>query len=445
MESQRRVVVLDGSNIVSMIADEEGTDGRILLSAIEFYENLGYTVIPVMDGGTIGYMKKNNHPGAKTLGGMARNESIRTLSDGADEGIIQIALRRDGWIVTYDTFSHGKKDKDGNTIPPERERYPDWDWDDIDERTRGTEKISDGRVFSRRHWKVDDTDFHDPSMPKAPKELLSSEYTEFRRDLQLATRKIDRMLVFLDEADPAELTKVMTRKILKIRKEITEVKRMVPTTQLPEDTTIDKLLVAECKQLINLINDIDEEANLTLSGRKDELKARIKEYTAKARVHRAQLEAEENTRLKAIREEKEAAEEAGMTLSKYRKSQRMKKHLELQKERKEKRKERNKEKKKEKAEREGAREQSYRADWDIVLNIAEDEFVGIVIGAIEEAIGHKLEASAKVSLDNENRLVNFESPLDKEDREFLIKNHYAWRQRLSQELGLENSIRVIIL
>ncbi len=426
MESQRRAVVLDGSNIVASTADADGTDGRILLSAIEFYESLGYTVIPVMASSTIGYMKKNNHPGAQTLAVMARNKSIRTFSDGDDEGIIQIALRRNGWIVTYDTFSHGKKDKEGNKIPPEREKYPEWDWDDIDERTRGTEKLSDGRVFSQKHWKVDGIDFHDPMMPKAPKELLSSEYSEFRRDLQVATRRIDRILVFLGEAEPDELTKVMTRKIVTIRKEITEVGEMIPTTQLPEDTTVDKLLVAECKQLINLINDIDEEANLTLSGRKDELKVRIKEYTAKARVHRAQLEAEENTRLKAKREEREAAEEAGMTLGKYRRSQKKKE-------------------KRKKEERVDAREPSYRADWDIVLNIAEDEFFGIVIGAIEEAIGHKLEASAKVSLDNESRLVNFESSLDKEDREFLIKNHYVWRQRLSQELGLENTIRVIIL
>ena len=199
MESQWRAVVLDGSNIVAQTADADGTDGRILLSAIEFYENLGYTVIPVMASRTIGYMKKNNHPGAQTLAAMARVKSIRTFSDGDDEGIIQIALRRNGWIVTYDTFSHGKKDKEGNKIPPEREKYPEWDWDDIDERTRGTEKRSDGRVFSHKHWKVDGIDFHDPTMQKAPKELLSSEYTEFRRDLQGATRRIDRILVFLEE------------------------------------------------------------------------------------------------------------------------------------------------------------------------------------------------------------------------------------------------------
>ena len=74
------------------------------------------------------------------------------------------------------------------------------DWDDIDERTRGTEKPFDGRVVSKKHWKVDGIDFHDPLMPKAPKELLSDEYTQVRRDLQVAN-KFDRISVFLGEAE----------------------------------------------------------------------------------------------------------------------------------------------------------------------------------------------------------------------------------------------------
>ena len=431
MDKQRRAVVLDGSNIVSSTADIDGTDGRILLSAIEFYESLGYTVIPVMASGTIGYMKKNNHPGAQTLAVMAGNKSIVTFSDGDDEGIIQIALRRNGWIVTYDTFSHGKKDKEGNKIPPEREKYPEGDWDDIDDRTRGTEKLPDGRVVSKKHWKVDGIDFHDPLMPKAPKELLSSEYTQFRRDLQVATRSFDRMTVFLIEAETGVLNKAMKKEIKNIRKSITKLNMMILTTQLPDDASVDKLLVTECKQLINLINDTDQKANLTLSGRKDELKARIKEYTAKARVHRAQLEAKENTRLNAKREKKEAAREAGMKLKTYRRSQKRKKDDEKLAAK--------------KTGEKDALERSYRADWDIVGNIPEDEFFTIVIGVIEEAIMHKLATPAWVSLDNESCLVNFESSLDKEDREFLIKNHRVWRQRLSQVLGLENMIRVIIL
>jgi len=435
-KSQRRTVVLDGSNIVSQTADDEGTDGRILLSAIEFYESLGYTVIPVMASRTIGYMKKNNHPGSQTLGIMARNKEIRTFSDGDDEGIIQIALRRNGWIVTYDTFSHGKKDKEGNKIPPERERYPEWDWDDIDERTRGTEKLSDGRVFSHKHWKVDGTDYHDPLMPKAPKEPLSSEYTEFRRDLQVATRRIDRILVFLGEAEPEELTKVMTRKVMKIRKEITKVRGMIPTAQLPEDTTVDKLLVAECKQLINLINDIDEEANLTLSGRKDELKARIKEYTAKARAHRAQLEAEENTRLKGKREEREAAEEAGMTLTKYRRSQRNKAKAEDRKKAKKAKAKDRKKAKKAKA------EDRKKAKRKILEEISADEISSIVISTFKEILGDDFKGDLEVSLDIENFEIKCKpsSRSYKRKRILIGKDGSTIKQvvkQISEKLGLD--------
>ena len=375
-KSQRRTVVLDGSNIVARSKEHEN-DGRILLSAIECYENLGYTVIPVMKFGTLGRMKKNKAPGIRTILSMAARDEIKTPKKNDDEGVIQIALKRDGWIVTYDTFSREKTDKDGNPIPPPREEFPTWPWDDIDDRTRGTKRGSDGRYYSRHDWYVDGTDFHDDTMQKAPKELLSSEYTEFRRDLQVATRRIDRISVFLDEADPEELTKLMSRKIRNIRKKITEVMRMIPTAQLPEDTTVDKLLVAECKQLINLINDIDEEANLTLSGRRDELRARIKEYTAKARVHRAQLEAEENTRLEAKREEREAAEEAGMTLTKYRRSQRNKAKAE-------------------------DRKKAKKAKGKILEEKSADEISSIVISSFEEILGDDFKGDLEVSLDIEN-------------------------------------------
>ena len=270
MDTQRRFVILDGSNIVSQTKDANRTDGRILLSAIEFYEALGYTVIPVMYSGTIGYMKKNNHTGAETLAKMAKSKSIITFTEGDDEGVIQIGLRRNGWIVTYDTFSHAKKDKAGNKIPPEREKYTHWDWDDIDERTRGTEKLSDGRVVSKKHWKVDGIDFHDPLMPKAPKELLSDEYTQVRRDLQVANRRFDRISVFLGEAETGELNKAMKKEMRKIRGSMTRLSRMIPVNQLPKDATIDNLLASECKQLIRLINQIDENANLALSGNVNE-------------------------------------------------------------------------------------------------------------------------------------------------------------------------------
>ena len=421
MESQRRAVVLDGSNIVAR-GEEHDNDGRILLSAIEFYESLGYTVIPVMAGGTLGYMKKNKHPGVKTLVTMARNKEIRTFSDGDDEGFIQIALRRDGWIVTYDTFSHGKKDKDGNAIPSEREKYPDWDWDDIDERTRGTEKISDGRVFSQKHWKVDGTDFHDPSMPKAPKQLLPDEYAEFRRDLQEVRRRTSRITTFLEEAEPGELTKLMLSKVSRIHSEFAKVMKMIPASQLPDDAAVDKLLVAECKQLIKLFNDTDEEANLTLSGNRGELRARIKEYAVKARGQRRQAEAEMESHLKTKQKEREAAEEADMTLNKYRISLRRK------------------EKKKEKAE---DREKAKEAKRKILEGKSADEISGIVISAFKEILGDEFKGDLSVSLDIENLEINCEIPsrLSKKRKRILIGKGASTIQQVvkqtSEKLGID--------
>lgn len=417
-KSQRRTVVLDGSNIVGNAAD--GNDGRILVSAIEYYENLGFNVIPVMKSGTIGRMKAKKEPGFGAILNMAKSKELRTPRKNDDEGVIQIALKRDGWIVTHDTFSREKTDKDGNTIPPEREKYPDWPWDDIDERTRGTERGSDGRIFSGHHWYVDGTDFHDDTMQKAPKELLSSEYTEFRRDLQVVTRRIDRITVFLAEAEPGELTKLMSKKVSKIRKEITKVMEMIPASHLPEDAAVDKFLVAECKQLIKLINDIDEEAKLTLSGTKDELRARIKEYTAKARVHRAQLEAEENTRLEAKRAEKEAAEEAGISLSKYRKSQR----------------------KKAKAEgREKAKEATLEKKRKILEGKTADEISSIVNGSFEEILGDDFKGDLSVSLDIKDLQINCKSSLGRKRNRILIgKSGSTIKQvakQISEKLGLD--------
>ena len=130
--------------------------------------------------------------------------------------------------------------------------------------------LSDGRVVSKKHWKVDGIDFHDPLMPKAPKELLSDEYTQVRRDLQVANRRFDRISVFLGEAETGELNKAMKKEMRKIRGSMTKLSRMIPVNQLPKDATIDNLLASECKQLIRLINQIDENANLALSGNVNE-------------------------------------------------------------------------------------------------------------------------------------------------------------------------------
>ena len=70
-----------------------------------------------MKHGTLRRMRENKAPGARTILSMAKRDEIKTPRKNDDEGVIQIALKRDGWIVTHDTFSREKTDKDGNTIP----------------------------------------------------------------------------------------------------------------------------------------------------------------------------------------------------------------------------------------------------------------------------------------------------------------------------------------
>ena len=427
-KSQCRTVVLDGSNIIS--SGGNGADGRILCSAIEFYENLGYIVIPVMALRTIGHMLMNKRPGSHVIARMKKNNEIRTFAVDDDVAVIRIADKRNGWIVTYDTFSHGKEDEEGNVTPSERERYPDWDWDDIDERTRGTEKKPDGHMVSGRHWGVDGTDFYDPSMPKAPKELLSGEYAEFRRNLNVAIRSMDRITIFLDEQEPEELTltKIMGKKTARIRREIAELIEMVPTSQLPEDATIDKFLVAELRQLIEEINEIDPDAKLKSGGKKSEIVSRIKKYTEKARGQRRQAEAEVEARLKAKLEEREAAEEAGMTLSKYRKSQR------------------NKAKKKAKKAKAEDREKAKRK---ILEEKSADEISSIVISAFKEILGDDFKGDLEVSLDIENLEINCKpsSRSHKRKRILIGKDGSTIKQvvkQTSEKLGID-WIRVIIV
>jgi hypothetical protein len=357
---------------------------------------------------------------------------LRTFDEGDDEGLIQIALKNDAWIITYDTFWNDKE-KDGKTIPSERKAYSEWDWDDIDSRTRGTVWNGENRPRSGYHWSVVDSDFFDPTMPKAPKELLSSEYADFHEDLQMVIGKMNRIASFLEGSD-SELKKRMLNATSRIAKNVSNLMEMIPPPEFPDEATVNKLLLDECKGLIRKINEIDEEAKLTMSGKRDELRARINEYAAKARADRTKSDKEEKSRLEALREERAAAEEAGMPLGKYRKSLKRKAAGKVKEEA----------LKEEKRSQEETLEEVYRADWEIIASKTEDEFSEIMIGVIEEFIGHKLESLAKVSLDNKKRLVKLELPINEEERGDLIKNHWKWRKTISQNLGLMKSIRVIV-
>jgi membrane protein involved in colicin uptake len=108
------------------------------------------------------------------------------------------------------------------------------------------------------------------------------------------------------------------------------------------------------------------------------------------------LEAEENTRLEAKREEREAAEEAGMTLTKYRRSQRNKAKAEDRKKA-----------KKAKAE---DRKKAKKAKGKILEEKSADEISSIVISSFEEILGDDFNGDLSVSLDIEEHEINCELP-----------------------------------
>ncbi len=300
--SQRRAVVLDGSNIVAK--GENGNDGNILISAIEFYEKLGYRVIPVMKLGTIRYMEREEEPGHNIISEMHRSKVLKAFQQGDDEGVIQIAIKNNAWIVTHDTFNRGKETKDGKKIPSERETHPDWDWDDIDSRTRGTE-WKGKRIFSFQDWQVVNAEFFDPKMPKAPRELMSDKYQEFRKDLRIIVGRFRKITGYLESQGSDEVAEKMLKFTSRFEFQLARLEAMIPHPELPEKSEVNNLLLSECKNLIRQINENDSEAKLILSGKKEELQTRINTYVRRTNTLRTKMKAQALNE-KAQRKAKEA-------------------------------------------------------------------------------------------------------------------------------------------
>jgi len=411
-KSQRRTVVLDGSNIVAQ-GPSDGNDGNILISAIECYEKLGYRVIPVMKAGTVWWMKKHKEPGHNIIKNMKESGQLKTFDEGDDEGVIQLAKANNAWIITYDTFWHNKE-KNGETTLSERKAHPDWDWDDIDSRTRGTEWNGGDRPRSGYHWSVVDSNFFDPTMRKAPRELFPSEYVDFRDDVQVVIRRINRMAGFLESRDSDELTEDMSNKVSEIHNQINQVMQLMPPPELPDIATVNKLLVNECKDLIRQINEFDEEANLTLSGKRDELRKRINDYCRNVKKSQARAKADKEAAKKAEEQaEKKAAKEAGMTLKSYRR--RMNKIEENRK---------------------------------ALGEKSADDISSIVVSSFEETLGGDFKESLKVSLDDTGQEIYCETSLGGGKSILIGKEGNTIRrvaQIVSKKLGLRSVVRIHIV
>ena len=103
----RNRVVLDGSNIVHGGYRGEGVDGFRLIEAISLYREHGYTVYPRMKGGTLRYIKRKRIKGYAALTRETKKEGetrLITYEKDDDLAIIELALKKNAWIVTNDTF-----------------------------------------------------------------------------------------------------------------------------------------------------------------------------------------------------------------------------------------------------------------------------------------------------------------------------------------------------
>ena len=85
-------------------------------------------------------------------------------------------------------------------------------------------------------------------MPQASKELLSNEYADFHRDLQIVLGKMNRITGFLERSD-SELKKRMLNNASRISTNVSNLLEMIPPPEIPDEATVNTLLLDDCKVL----------------------------------------------------------------------------------------------------------------------------------------------------------------------------------------------------
>ena len=184
-------VVIDGSNVIAGGSRSADSDGHRLISAIELYEEKGYTVLPRMKYGTYWWMKKNDGKtsrGFEVIDRLVREKKklgIDILIEDDDLYIINLALEKNAWLVTNDTFE-SYYNKDSEEVLRERATHPDIDWSELDQYTWGTSPDREGRVRTNEDWRVDGSNFLHPRLPQAPGMNIKDDNSQLRvllRDL----------------------------------------------------------------------------------------------------------------------------------------------------------------------------------------------------------------------------------------------------------------------
>ena len=161
-------VVLDGSNIIHGGYRCDNADGNRLLSAYNYFRSKGYVVFVIVKTGTLTYMSPEGLDGEQNgwsaLEGMIRDGLITKINKNDDMAVINLALSRNAYIVTNDTFED--KRVNGHLEERERSKNPDLDWDRIDRLTFGTES-GHSRTVPNDDWYFDGPTFMMPNCPEA--------------------------------------------------------------------------------------------------------------------------------------------------------------------------------------------------------------------------------------------------------------------------------------
>ena len=246
---QRRKVWIDASNVIHQEPDTDGPDGRILASAFECYEKLGYEVRAIMTERSFYYYNKEKIPGFKALKELKVAKKLIIVNFDDDKHLIDLCVKEKAWLVTYDKFDTKTLD-DGSVIERQRALYPDLPWDEIDEYTRGTERRVDGRILSNQHWSVRETVFYDPEMPKAPRRLFStklSKLVEALDELDLLLVKMDGIAEEYDQSDLPNKSDIRKR-IVRLQGRAKGLRDVMPDAELDEDS-LSRYTVLELKSI----------------------------------------------------------------------------------------------------------------------------------------------------------------------------------------------------
>ena len=215
-------------------------------------------------GGYKKFQKKKN-PGSSVLQKLKDSGKLHTVNFDDDKHLLDTMIEEKTWLVTYDKFD----DRTWANVTTERQRtlYPDLPWDEIDEYTRGTVKLKNGDIKSRRHWTVRGTTFYESDMPKAPKKLFKTKFSaliEASEDLDSILTKIDSLLEDYSKDDLPKKTNLRKR-LSHMQHQTLEMKSDIPEDIIDEES-LSHHTVIELKEIAK---------DRGISGRSNKKKAEL--------------------------------------------------------------------------------------------------------------------------------------------------------------------------